>query len=511
MARNLAIFLFIVSAALTVPSSALAGAAVDFNKAVVRSAEDEEKPVKMTSLAQLRAAAKLPAVAVNQDPALNSLLDQYISAIEALPAEGPGYSDEPNNLVQCGCYLYQKSGEGFNFISPTQFAQSRGQAGSYGAWTTTSFTLDNMPQEAALELFLDGRLTALAAHSHTFTGGQEALIIFAKLADEPAPVRVLENPLNSYDPLTLIFTSPDKTKKFRIDQRSGGQWLGKYYGSEPRDFGTYQGFAGLRLNYFADGDNHFDLLSLGWGARYRIVAGDSVGEFTTKQPTPPRKSWFFHKSMKRSHKAIFRRAISKMSPTYRAILKKIAPYTKIKTHSGGGYSIAEGYDTMRNTDKTLPFTVSFARGHLMMKNFRNEVIAHELAHIIDFSGFDDQAYREMKKSFKKSKKWRNCSSSNYKPSGGLPRWPCAGDTELIADQLAYGALNKRSGVGGYGHPRLISARAAMRLTKKYYQMSSPFSGKLLTDSDWRDIEADPDDLSLASRQIVIDTFPESDR
>lgn len=474
----------------------------------------------MDSLSSVRAAAGLPAVRVNQDPALDSLLGQFIAAAEDLPADAPSQWDEPLDLAACNCYLYERQGSGFHFISPTEFASSRGASGSYGAWVLGEYNLDSFPQGYADELFLDSRLTDIAARNHTLSDGSQVFILFAKLSDGAPQIRAKYAKMDAFKSVTLPFTSPYSMTYFRIDLLSGKQWMPKYRGWSPSDFTTYPGFAGLRLNYFADTNDSYKRLSLAWGARYRISSGQTEGQFSTALPAPPRKSWVFAKSMTGKYKRIFLAAIRRMNPRYRVLIKQIAPYTKIKTHAGSGSSMAFPYGADGDEgSEDVPFTVSFARGHLEMRKFKNEVVAHELAHIVDYGGLDDVAYRDFRSRFKKSKKWKNCSGNGSSSADG-PHWPCTEMSELIADQMAFAALNKRSGIGGYGHPRLISSKGMLSMLARYFHLTSPYDGELLTSDEWKDMETPEEaakreaeeNAGIAARRearerVAVDSFP----
>jgi hypothetical protein len=469
----------------------------------VHSAQDES--VKMTSMKEVRSKAGLAEVPVNQDPELNSLLEKYLQAIDDLPAEGP--SDEPDGLAYCGCYLYEKSTNGFNFVSPTQFAASQGAVGNYGAWSLGDADLDSMPELTAEPLLLDSRLSAVSGRRYQFADGSSAFMILGKLSTGSVKISVKNGALmDARKSVTLAFTSPADMTYFKIAIRSGGSWLQKYRGWRPQGFGSSYGFAGLKLNYFADSADTFDRVLLSWGARYRITAGSLSGEFQTAVPVNSNKSWVFKKSFSRAQRKIFLAAIRQMNPIYRAMLKQIAPYTSIAGHSQGSYSIASPYNFARGQEK-VPFEVSFARSHMQMKKFRKEVIAHELAHILDFAGLDDNAHSVFLKKFKTSSKWRKCKPGGN-PSGGISVWPCVDDGELIADQMAYSALNKRSGIGGYADPRLISSRSMMKLLKKYFHFTSPYEGHDLNDSEWDDIET-PEEAARgeAESASISDYFP----
>lgn len=457
------------------------------------------------ALSKIRSDAFLPQIKVNQDPTLNSLLQDYIQAAEALPSEGPGAYDGPVDLPYCGCFLYERQGEGWKFISPSEFAASRGQSGQFGAWVLEAPSLDELPKDAGLELFLDARVSDIATQRHAFSG-EEVLVVLAKLAPGPARINTQFNPVDAYKAAPLVFTSLADTKKFQIDLLSGGRWLTKFSGQNPDGFDYYSGFAGLRLNFFANRDEEWEMLRLGWGARYRIRAGGQVGEFTTRKVAPPRKSWIFAKSASGKYKRMFLAAVRRLHPTYRAIVSQVAPYTTIKTHKQGGYSTANGYSS-EDGDKQKPFTISFARDHLNNRAFRREVIAHELAHIIDYAGFDHLAYKAFLARFKKSKAWRRCIPGKQQFSE-VSMWPCAQDEELIADQIAYAAAGGRSGEGGYGDPRLLPARTMLKMVKQNFYFTNPFEGYLLTDEEWNDMEPISEDAAASSRPIR-DHFPVS--
>jgi hypothetical protein len=465
----------------------------------------QEETIQMTSMKQLRSKAGLSEVVVNQDPELNSLLEKYLKAIDELPAEGP--SDEPDGLAYCGCYLYEKSSDGFSFVSPTQFAASQGYAGNYGAWSLGDADLDSMPEQTAEPLLLDSRLSAVSGRRYQFADGSSAFMILGKLSTGSVKISVKNGALmDARKSVTVAFTSPADMTYFKISIRSGGSWLQKYRGWRPQGFGSSYGFAGLKLNYFADSADTFDRVLLSWGARYRITAGSLSGEFQTAVPVNSNKSWVFKKSFSGAQRKMFLAAIRQMNPIYRAMLKQIAPYTSIAGHSQGSYSIASPYNFARGQEK-VPFEVSFARSHMQMKKFRKEVIAHELAHILDFAGLDDSAHSVFLKKFKTSSKWRKCKPGGN-PSGGISVWPCVDDGELIADQMAYSALNKRSGIGGYADPRLISSKSMMKLLKKYFHFTSPYEGHDLNDSEWDDIET-PEEAARgeAESASISDYFP----
>ena len=452
----------------------------------VSSAQEETAPT--TSMGEIRSRAGLSEVPVNQDSSLNALLDQYLQAVDALPVEGPSSDDEPEGLVLCGCYLFEKAGAGFNFISPTQFASSKGYLGSYGAWSLGDATLDKLPNQIAEPLLLDSRLVAVSTRSHKFSDGSSSLIVMGKLSDGSPQISVKDGvSMDARKDVTLEFTSPANMTYFSISIRSGGSWLRKYRGWNPIHFNRLNGFAGLRLNQFASKPdnnlNRYDLVRLSWGARYRITAGSLSGEFQTAIPKPPRKSWLFSKSFSGSQRKVFLAAIRHMNPLYQKIIKQVAPYTTIASHSGDSVSFASGYNS-DNNNESRPFKINFARSHINSRKFRRELIAHEIAHIVDYAGLDDIAYRVFMKKFKQSGKWRRCKSSN--PGSDFAVWPCLEDSELLADQIAYSAAGGRSGVGGYGDPTLISSKAMMKLLATHFHLTSPYDGYLLSDNEWRD-------------------------
>ena len=481
--------------------AAQAGAVVKSSQ--VKTAQDQT--VAVTSMKALRAGAGLSEVPVNQDPELGALLDKYLKAIDALPAEGP--SEEPDGLAYCGCYLYEKSGNDFSFVSPTQFAASQGYSGSYGAWSLGEANLESMPEQTADPLFLDSRLTAVSTRLYKFADGSSSFMVLGKLSAGPPTISVKNGvSMDARKAVTLSFTSPAEMTYFKIAIRSGGSWLQKYRGWQPQSFSSFYGFEGLRINYFADSSEARERIRLSWGARYRITTGSLSGEFQTATPKPPRSSWLFRKSFSKAQRHLFLSAIKQMNPRYRALIKQIAPYTAIASHSGGGISIAEPYDYSTGRE-SLPFAVSFERSHLQSRKFRKEVIAHELAHIIDYAGLDDNAYSVFLKKFKKSGKWRRCRPGSSS-GGGSSVWPCIVDSELIADQMAYSALNKRSGMGGYADPRLISSKAMIALLGTHFHLTSPYEGYLLSDSEWRDLET-PEEAAKGSVQSasIADYFP----
>lgn len=478
----------------------LAGLAQASAPAIGPSGVRPAQQAETVSLDQLRQGAGLaPVSRENGSGPLTDLGRAYIDAMANQSSSDP--ADEPADLVYCSCNLVMDIGGVPTWVTPGSFAASRGVQGSFGAWVLdAAYGLDNLPQGEGLELFLDARLKSVAELPYRPTyQGKDRKLIFAELSAGEPQLNISADPLDATDPTALYWTSP-AAEGFRIDIKNRKGWLKKFEGKSPEGYDYSPGFAGLRMNYWDPGQEMSKGLRLAWGAEYRISQAGLSDQFKTKGAQSSSKGFQWAGSAKGKYKRMILASIRKMSPVFRRMVDKVAPFTKVAVHKGGGSSLANYDPQNRNT----PFSISFDRSHLAMLKFRREVIAHELGHIIDFAGFDEDSYKAFKRLLHKSKKWRYCSSVGYRPpSAGPSRWPCSEDMEMLADQFAYAAVGKRSGIGGYGTPILAKRSKMLALMEQQFAFLSPYGGQTLASSEW-------DSASIASRPeplTIVDRFP----
>jgi hypothetical protein len=98
------------------------------------------------------------------------------------------------------------------------------------------------------------------------------------------------------------------------------------------------------------------------------------------------------------------------------------------------------------------------------------VAIHEIGHIVDFLGFDDQARAAFKALFQSSARWKACF-----PDPFANKHACLPFSEVFADQFAYWITGYPADpTGGYEDPPLVSRAAFGHLIGSQFAFRPPY-------------------------------------
>ena len=317
---------------------------------------------------------------------------------------------------------------------PADFFELDSSADAPGA----EVALTRWPELAAT--LLDPRVVAFG-----FTPGPNNGVRARFLSGDGAGPTALIRP-SIYDPaspLGLTFVSPQPlTGPVTLDERRGGAWVrlpvrGK---TVPMSGGAQlvqvdtSGYEGLRLAY---------------ATSYRLDLGGTTIRFRTV-PVPANltaRSWRFGFNMTPAARAEWLTATSRLSLLARHTLDQIDGFVTVSLQGCSRYSSCASW-----IDVPLSYTVSLTGYDFRGADVTRFVGLHELGHIVDFLGLDDQGYAAFRALFKQSPSWRSCFRDSSEKSG------CVSFDEIFADQFAFWATGFTSDPdGGYGDPPLAAA------------------------------------------------------
>lgn len=261
--------------------------------------------------------------------------------------------------------------------------------------------------------------------------------------------------------VTLLLTSRPASVRL-LEARGTGEL------ALPVSLERAKGGAGAWLVQHASGDD--DGLRLAYGTRYRLVVDGMSWSYAT--PPLPRaylaRGWRFGPTMRASDRAAFVRALATARPFARELVAQLdggvtvhrracddADSSCAEYDESGAYSMSIAPADFVDTFAALRF-----------------VTLHELAHLVDYIGFDSGAYPAFRKLFRTSPRWRSCFPDETSETG------CVDFSEVFADQFAYWATGLPADpTGGYGDPPLVVPEAFEKVLRAQWAFPPPW---------WRD-------------------------
>ncbi len=187
-----------------------------------------------------------------------------------------------------------------------------------------------------------------------------------------------------------------------------------------------------------------------------------------KSPTRkivPRGRWKL--DLSRGERLAFLRSVASLRPVPKAMLERLQARTVVRSldHSscGGHSACAVGTFTQLGTTRTATYELEFIHGILDTTTRSRFLVAHELAHLIEYEGLSATGRRAFELAFRSSPAWRDCFPY---------RNGCVPPPEVFADQFAMYALGAPASRTGYGVPRLVSDATFERLLRLHYRPSS---------------------------------------
>lgn len=445
------------------------------------------------SLARLRSDAGLLPVEVRGDGPLVDALSKWRGLVSAAKSvEEP--SEVPASVPLCSCNLLEMRGDQVAYISPKDVLARAGVQGNYAAWVIEAKSLDELDSEQGAPLLYDPRLREVAVSTREvrdLRGTHTELIIMGRLEDGGITPQTVPKVIDASQGLDLRFISPE-TATMRLERKAPSTWREIYKGVAG-DVGVQRqaGFQGLQYTIFPGAEqrelNRQTGMSLAFGQKYRItISNGQQIEFQT-QPAPDR-SWTFEGKATRPYRKAFLRSVRKLEPGMRKIVGQLDGYLTIKVSPNGELSVFSPHDPADMTPNSWA-TITFAEGMLSTPGGRQEVVAHELSHAVDWFGLNSRDVAELDRMTRKSKKWRNCRPSGRRPGAWqlVSRWPCIEMLEVRAEIMAFAANRGRNDRNtGYGVPtRLLPGATVRKWYRESFAMIGQYdSGADVTDPEW---------------------------
>ena len=314
-----------------------------------------------------------------------------------------------------------------------------------GGWPELlAYVLDPRTTSAALEERADGAVSLILSIDDGLP-----------LEEEVLPVRLAPSASSG-----IVLLAPRRPRQVRLLEERGGEEI-----AVPVSVDRVASAAGAWLVTIdaAGGD---DGLRLAYGTRYSLVVDGTSWSYATP-PLPQAfrsRSWRFGPSMRPKERAAWRRAIASAPAFARQVIAEVDGAVTVRRRA-----CDEEESSCAEYDESGAYSVSIAPIDFR-ETFANLrfVTLHELAHIIDYIGLDEAAYRDFRALFRSSPRWRNCFPDDWSDTGCVPF------SEILADQFACWATGLLADPsGGYGDPPLAAPADFEAVLREHWGFRPP--------------------------------------
>ena len=272
---------------------------------------------------------------------------------------------------------------------------------------------------------------------------------------------VVPQRLDPADPLGFTFFSPDPIATVTLSELRGAQWVSLPVTINHADLGGPTDLVQL-------GSPSDDGLQIAYATRYRVTVDGQTFSYTSAPiPAPFRAStWSFTSTVSAASQAAWLNATGNLTPLAQRVIRAVDGSVLVSRRSCGGEDSCATW-----VQRPLQYTiwidpVDFSEGG---RNLRFVAI-HEIGHIVDFLGFDDQSRAAFKALFQTSSRWKSCFVDPFSSKRA-----CLPFSEIFADQFAYWITGYPADpTGGYEDPPLFNRATFGHLLAAQFALRPPY-------------------------------------
>ena len=272
---------------------------------------------------------------------------------------------------------------------------------------------------------------------------------------------VVPQRLDPADPMGFTFFAPDPISTVTVSELRGTQWVPLRVTINHADLSGPTDLVQL-------GSPSDDGLQIAYATQYQVVIDGQTLSYTSA-PIPPAFraiSWAFTDALSSSSRAAWLLATSNLAPLAQRVIGAVDGAVLVSRRSCGGEDSCATW-----IERPLQYTIWIAPADFQDGGRDLRFVAiHEIGHIVDFLGFDDQARAAFKALFQSSARWKACF-----PDPFANKHACLPFSEVFADQFAYWITGyPAEPTGGYEDPPLVSRAAFGHLIGSQFAFRPPY-------------------------------------